>query len=206
MRAVTNAYIVTALVGLGLTAALNGDIIAPVREKHKGMAYGIEDCPSSVCKGGNTDLCGETIFLRGPAYRAVYTKDEGARWSDCEALIKDLRAPPAKRLFLDGNKHDASGPKYHRIASRGQCAIDFRAGKDTPGHSFLSMGAADVEDILRDANIRDGGKEEKNRDKLYSEGITTCGLPRLTGSYRILHCHRSSRPRQNRHVFVNGRV
>ncbi|KAK7954749.1 hypothetical protein PG996_015556 [Apiospora saccharicola] len=147
---------------------------------HKGADYGVEDCPKSICKSADTKLCSEpqtTGLGRINVQPLSQIGDAAAQWSDCEQLLRDLQSgsgDPPKRLFLDGERHDAGGGKYTRIAGKGKCAIGFRAASGTPGNSFLAMSAADADVLFRTANRDVGGKEEA-KGKLYTEGTVKCG-------------------------------
>ncbi|KAK7911086.1 hypothetical protein PG985_013567 [Apiospora marii] len=166
------------LASLGLAIPLSGDIIGlPVAPpKHQGADYGVEDCPKTICKDAGARLCSE--FHTGEGLINVMPLsqmgDSPARWSDCEKLLQDLKSNPPQRLFLDGDKHNAGGDDYTRVAGSGKCAIGFRAAKGTPGNSFLAMSAADADVLFRAANKEVGGKDEE-KGKLYSEGRMKCG-------------------------------
>ncbi|KAK7966232.1 uncharacterized protein PG986_000509 [Apiospora aurea] len=161
------------LTGLGLASALSGDIITHLDQKHQGNAYGVEDCPKSICKDANAKLCDDLHTGNLPWVVPIYMGEEPARWSDCEKLLDDIKGDPPKRLFLDGEKHDAGGKDYSRIAGSGQCAIGFKASDGTPSNSFLALSAADADVLFRAAKRGDGGRDE-DEGRLYSMGNVTC--------------------------------
>ncbi|KAK8067256.1 hypothetical protein PG997_014003 [Apiospora hydei] len=167
------------LTGLSLASALSGDTITHLDQKHNGKAYGIEDCPRSICKNTNTKLCDDLHTVNLPWVLPIYMSDEPARWSDCEKLLDGIKGHPPKRLFLDGEKYDAGGKDYTRIAGSDQCAIGFKASDGTPSNSFLALSAADAEFLFRAAKKDDGGKGE-DEGRLYSMGNVAATL--LTGS------------------------
>ncbi|KAK8137560.1 hypothetical protein PG984_003053 [Apiospora sp. TS-2023a] len=149
------------LANLALASPLSGDIIATIPPKHKGADYGVEDCPKSICKSADTKLCSELQTGKSLINVEPLTQigDAAAQWSDCEKLLQDLKSgDPPKRLFLDGERHDAGGD-FVRIAGNGKCAIGFRAASGTPGNSFLAMSAADADVLFRTANREVGGRK-----------------------------------------------
>lgn len=158
-----------------LATPLFGDTIGPIAQpKHKGADYGVEDCPKTICQDADTKLCRGLHTGDLDPMVPIYMGDAPARWRDCEKLLQDIKSDPPKRLFLDGDKHDAGGDDYTRIAGNGKCAIGFKAGDGTPGNSFLALSAADAEVLFRTAKQNEG-KRVDDEDRLYAEGHVTCG-------------------------------
>ncbi|KAK8041065.1 hypothetical protein PG994_014072 [Apiospora phragmitis] len=82
--------------GLGLASALFGDTITPAAPKHQGKDYGVEDCPRTICKDGNTKLCSELHFGKTLSFAPIYMGDQPARWSDCETLLEGIKGGAAQ--------------------------------------------------------------------------------------------------------------
>lgn len=71
------------LASLAIASPLSGDTITQVeRPKHKGAAYGVEDCPKTICKDADTKICVDLHTGERDKWVPVYMGNQPARWSD----------------------------------------------------------------------------------------------------------------------------
>ncbi|KAK8110645.1 uncharacterized protein PG998_007102 [Apiospora kogelbergensis] len=144
---------------ISLAAELSSDRINPPplcpRPDTAGTKSGIEKYPPNACKDGHTDLCGNISFNELELPIPLTGSDGPVRWSNCKTLVENAKGTRAKWAFMNGDLMD--GPHTIRVASRGDCAINFSASWGTKANGALAMGAAGIEDIFRDAKVIKGG-------------------------------------------------